>query len=177
MTLSITWTRTALRLPPEVRGELERRLAVLSRHFPEMRRDITVGITRSYEGAVFQTDDGFAKVMLGVRRRRAGGWRLPTHWTMAHELMHLAQFNSEGIPGGERATDVHALARVPPRYIDESPTYLVVPRGLRGSWPPEAAALAHRVAVEALRLRGDGVRRYATWWEAEFEKRWRDLGK
>lgn len=172
MPLRIFWTRTAKKLPPGVRREVERRLEALSCYFPEMRRDLTVGITRSYDGAVFQTDDGFAKLMLEVRRGRRG-WRYPTQWTMAHELMHLAQFNSSGIPGGERATDVHALARVPPRYIDESPTYLVVPRGLRGSWSPEAAALAHDVAREALESRRNGVRRYASWWEAEFERRWR----
>ena len=173
MTLEVTWTRTALRLPPEVRLELERRLEALSTYFPEMRRELKVGITRAYDGSVFQSEDGFVKLMLEVRRRRGGGWRYPTYWTMAHELMHLAQFNSKGIPGGERATDIHALARVPPRYIDDSPSYLVVPRGLRGSWPPEAAGLAHALAKEALALRDTGVRRYACWWEAEFESRWR----
>ena len=173
MTLDITWTRTALKLPPEVRQELARRLEALSVYFPEMRRKLKVGITRANDGSVFQSEDGFVKLMLEVRRRRGGGWRYPTYWTLAHELMHLAQFNSKGIPGGERATDVHALARVPPRYIDDSPSYLVVPRGLRGSWPPEAARLAHELAEEALALRERGVRRYACWWEAEFERRWR----
>lgn len=173
MTLDITWTRTALKLPPEVRLELGRRLETLSAYFPEMRRGLKVGITRAYDGSVFQSEDGFVKLMLEVRRRRGGGWRYPTYWTMAHELMHLAQFNSKGIPGGERATDIHALARLPSRYIDDSPSYLVVPRGLRGSWPPEAASLAHALAEEALALRGRGVRRYACWWEAEFERRWR----
>lgn len=172
MPLRISWTRTAKKLPPQVLRETERRLEALSRHFPEMKRDLTIGITRAYDGAVFQSDDGFAKLMLEVRRLRAGSWRYPTYWTLAHELMHLAQFNSKGIPGGERATDIHALARVPPRYIDESPTYLVVPRGLRGSWSPEAADLAHRLAKEALAQREKGLRRYAAWWEAEFQKRW-----
>lgn len=173
MTLDISWTRTALKLPPEVRKDLALRLSEMSQYFPEMRRELKVGITRSYDGSVFQAEDGSAKLMLEVRRRRGGGWRLPTRWTIAHELMHLAQFNSKGIPGGERATDIHALARLPPRFIDDSPSYLVVPRGLRGAWPPEAARLAHELARKAVALRGDGLRRYASWWESEFEKQWR----
>lgn len=173
MDLRISWTRTALKLPPDVRRSLARRLSDVSRYFPEMSSEIKVGITRSCDGSAFQAEDGSVKLMLDVRRRRDGGWRLPTHWTVAHELMHLAQFNSEGIPGGERACDVHALARLPPRLIDDSPSYLVVPRGLRGRWVPEAATMAHRLAVGALALRVSGVRRYASWWESEFEKRWR----
>lgn len=173
MTLRISWTRTALKLPPEVRRDLAHRLSVLNDYFPEMRREIRIGMTRAYDGSAFQAEDGSVKLMLEVRRRRDGSWRLPTHWTIAHEFMHLAQFNSEGVPGGERACDVHALARLPPRFIDDSPSYLVVPRGLRGSWPPEAAELAHDLAREAVALRAGGLRMYARWWESEFEKRWR----
>lgn len=171
MGLLISWTRTALKVPEDVREELRSRLDTLSRYFPEMKRHMKVGITRSYDGLVFQSDDGAVKLMLEVRRKRDGSWRLPTYWTMAHELMHLAQFNSEGIPSGERATDVHALARVPPRYIDDSPSYLVVPRGLRGGWSKEHAKLAHRTAKDALKRRADGLRNYASWWEKEFEAR------
>lgn len=174
MTLDITWTRQALKLPSNVRRELERRLNALSVFFPEMKTELKIGITRSYDGLVFQSDDGKVKMMLEARRRRDGRWMLPTSWTLAHELMHLAQFNTKGIPGGERACDVHALARVPPRYIDDSPSYLVVPRGLRGGWNRRAAALAHDVAKEALSMRARGLRRYASWWESEFERRWTD---
>jgi hypothetical protein len=173
MPLDIVWTRRALTLPPEVLGELSGRLEGLSRHFPEMKREIKIGITRVYDGLAFQSEDGKAMLMLDVRRRRDGGWKYPTYWTMAHELMHLAQFNSKGIPGGERATDVHALARLPPRLIDDSPSYLVVPRGLRGRWGTEAAHMAHTLAREAIALRANGLRRYASWWESEFERRWR----
>jgi len=172
MTLDITWTREGLKLPAQVRRRLERRLTSLSAHFPEMKREMRIGITKAYDGLAFQSEDGKVKLMLEVRRRRAGGWKLPTNWTMAHELMHLAQFNSEGIPGGERACDIHALARVPPRFIDDSPSYLVVPRGLRGRWDRRAAALAHEVAKEALERRRCGLGRYAVWWESEFERRW-----
>ena len=172
MTLDISWTRVALKLPSEVRRGLARRLATLSPYFPEMSPRVTIGITKAYDGSAFQDEDGSVKLMLEVRRRRDGTWRLPTYWTVAHELMHLAQFNSKSIPSGERACDIHALARLPTRFIDDSPSYLVVPRGLRGSWPQEAAALAHRLAQEALELRDEGLRRYAVWWESEFERRW-----
>lgn len=171
MGLRIKWTRTALRLPEEVREDLRSRLDMLSQYFPEMRRRMRVGITKSYDGLVFQSDDGDVKLMLEVIRRRDGSWRLPTYWTLAHELMHLAQFNSKDMPSGERACDVHALARVPPRFIDDSPSYLVVPRGARGGWSREHARLAHETAKEALRRRGKGLRNYASWWEREFEER------
>jgi len=177
MTLRISWTRTALKLPTDVRRELARRLETVSAYFPEMKQDITIGITRSYDGLAFQSDEGSVKLMLDVRRRKGGGWKYPTYWTMAHELMHLAQFNSKDIPGGERACDIHALSRLSPKLIDDSPSYLVVPRGLRGAWPKEAAGLAHRLAREAVRRRGKGLRRYAVWWEKEFERRWRDKAR
>lgn len=171
MTLDISWTRQGLKLPPDVRREVRRRLVALSAYFPEMKREMRIGITRSYDGLAFQSDTGEVKLMLEVRKRRDGTWKYPTYWTMGHELMHLAQFNSKGIPGGERATDVHALARLPPRFIDDSPSYLVVPKGLRGGWTSEHARIAHRTAEEALRMRRTGLRRYATWWEKTFEER------
>lgn len=171
MALRMTWTRRALDLPEHVRGELARRLNRLHRYFPEVRGGVRIGITRSLEGFAFQSDEGDVKLMLEVRRRRNGGWKLPTYWTLGHELMHLAQFNSSGIPQGERACDVFALARLPPRFIDEAPSYLVVPRGCRGCWTRRHARLAHDVAKEAVALRSGGLKRYAVWWEREFN--WR----
>lgn len=171
MTLRIEWTRTALALPEEVRAELVRRLRILHRYFPEMKTTLRIGITKSLEGLAFQSPEGSVKLMLEVRRRRKGGWKYPSYWTIAHELMHLAQFNSSGIPGGERACDIYALSRIPPRLIDESPSYLVVPRGLRGTWTRRHAKLAHELATEAIVMRGKGVRRYAEWWEKELERR------
>ena len=67
--------------------------------------------------------------MIRVRRTKTGAWKYPTYWTFGHELMHLAQFSARAIPATERATDVYALARLPPRFIDESPSYLVSPKG------------------------------------------------
>jgi hypothetical protein len=166
----ISWTRTALAIPEDVREEVERTLRALLRYYPEVKGDIRIGRTRSLDGAVFQSEDGRIKLMLDVRRRRKGGWRLPTRWTLAHELMHLAQFNGRGIPAGERACDVYALARVPPRFMDDSPSYLVVPPSRRRRWTARDARLAHDVARRAIRKRGAGLRRYAAWWEAEFER-------
>ena len=170
MTLDISWTRRGMRLPPEVRQELTRRLERLNKFFPEMRRNMKIGITRFYDGMVWQSNSGYVKLMIDVHKSKRDGWKYPTYWTMAHELMHLAQFNSTGIPGGERATDVYALSRLPPRFIDESPSYLVVPDGPRKTWKPEHAKLAHRLAVKAIALRSKGLRNYAVWWEDEFEK-------
>lgn len=171
MALRITWTRRALELPEHVREELASRLNRLHGYFPEIRVGVRIGITRSLEGFAFQSDKGDAKLMLEVRRRRDGGWKLPTYWTLGHELMHLAQFTRSGIPEGERACDVFALARLPPRFIDESPSYLVVPRGCRALWTRRHARIAHDVAREALALRSGGLRRYVVWWEREFDRR------
>ena len=170
MTLEIVWTRTALALPEEVRRELVSRLEELHPYFPEMKTRMKIGITRALDGLVFQSNDGVVKLMLDVRRRRDGSWKYPTYWTMAHELMHLAQFNSNGTPSGERACDVYALARMPPRFIDDSPSYLVVPPAARKRWRREDAVLAHRLAVRAVKERAAGLKRYAVWWEQEFER-------
>lgn len=171
MALNISWTRRAMRLPPEVREELAARLERLSAFFPEMRRTMKIGITRFYDGLVFQSNDGHVKLMVDVHRTRKEGWKYPTYWTIAHELMHLAQFNSDGIPGGERATDVYALSRLPPELIDDSPSYLVVPDDIRDRWNARYARLAHELAREAIRRRQEGLKRYAIWWEDEFEAR------
>lgn len=170
MSLEITWTRRAMRLPPEVRAELANRLEKLSGFFPEMKTTMKIGITRFLDGLVWQSDSGKVKLMIDVHKSRKDGWKYPTFWTIGHELMHLAQFNSEGIPSGERATDVYALARLPPKYIDESPSYLVVPDGPREVWKPEHANLARDLAVKAIQLRDKGLKNYAVWWEDEFEK-------
>jgi len=171
MSLEIAWTRRADRLPPEVRQELAGRLGRLARYFPEVKSRIKIGITRFYDGLVCQSNAGSVKLMVDIHRSRKGGWRYPTYWTLAHELMHLAQFNSDGIPSGERACDVHTLARLTPELIDDSPSYLVITQDLREEWGPRLAQLAHDLAVEALRLRGEGLRNYAAWWEDEFERR------
>jgi hypothetical protein len=135
-----------------------------------MKPRVKVGITRSYDGLAFQSNEGSVKLMIRVRRTRSGVWKYPTYWTLGHELMHLAQFNAKGIPGTERATDIYALARLPPRFIDESPSYLVASKGPSKRWTREHAKIAHKLALEALKQRSNGLRRYARWWELEFQR-------
>jgi len=177
MPLEISWTKRALRLPEEARLEIARRLEDLHEFFPEMSPKMKVGLTRLYDGLAFQSDSGKVKLMLDVRKARCGEWRYPTYWTIAHEFMHLAQFNSEGIPSGERACDIHALSRLPPRLIDDSPSYLVISKPLRKLWGEDMARVAHELARESLRRRADGLRNYASWWEDEFERRAEELFK
>ncbi len=170
MTLDISWTRRANRLPPEVQAKLAVMLERLHPYFPEMKTSIKIGITRFFDGLVFQSDKGKVKLMVDVHRTRKHGWRYPTYWTLAHELMHLAQFNSSGIPSGERACDIYALSRSPPDLIDDSPSYLVVPEDIRKKWNKKYAMLAHQLALDAIAQRESGLKNYAVWWEDEFER-------
>lgn len=169
--LNISWTRRALATPAMARRGLTQRLERLRKYFPEMKPDMTVGITRAFNGLAFQAPDGSAKLMVDMHKSRAEAWRFPTYWTLAHELMHLAQFNTKGIPAGERACDIYALSRLPPKLIDDSPSYLVVPPRIRRTWNRDYARLAHSLALQALRKRKAGLRNYAVWWENEFERR------
>ncbi len=171
--LKISWTRKAMGIPEDARRELTVRLEKLHAFFPEVRPKMTIGITRAFDGLAFMANDGRVKLMVDTHRARDGSWRFPTYWTLGHEMMHLAQFVTKGIPGGERACDIYALARLPPRLIDEPPTYLIVPPKVRRAWHDDGryARLAHDLAVEALKKRGDGLRRYAAWWDEEFEGR------
>jgi hypothetical protein len=171
MRFRITWTRRALKLPQEVREELAGRLERLHPFFPEMTPEMTVGVTRFYDGLAFKSNSGKVKLWVDVHRKRMGGWVYPTYWTLAHEMMHLAQFNEDRIPGGERAMDIYALSRLPTDLIDDSPSYLVITQDIRDDWSKRHSELARGLAKESLRLRDNGLRKYASWWEDEFERR------
>ena len=173
MPLKISWTRKAMEAPEAARQGLRERLERLHEYFPEIKPEMRIGITRSCDGLAFMATDGTVKLMVDMHRSRGNSWKFPTYWTLGHELMHLAQFNSKGIPSGERACDVYALARLPPKLIDEPPTYLIVPPGIRKRWHENGryAKLAHDLAIEAIIKRRAGLRRYASWWDDEFEKR------
>ncbi len=170
MPMEITWTRRAHNLPEEVREEISRRLDTLQPYFPELKSKVKIGMTRFFEGFVFQSNKGRVKLYLEVRKQRDGTWRYPTYWTIAHELMHLVQFNSSSIPGDERACDIFALARLPSRFIDESPSYLFVPPGARTVWRERDAELARALAEIAVRKFKDGDDSYESFWEDEFER-------
>lgn len=169
--MDITWTRKALRLPEEVREEISQRLHTLQPYFPEMGPQVRIGLTRLFEGFVFQSSRGFVRLNLEVRRQKDGKWRYPTYWTIAHELMHVVQFNSDGMPGDESTCDIFALARLPPRFIDESPTYLFVPPEAREAWRGTDAEIAHLLAEEAISKLEEGDASYVSFWEDEFERR------
>lgn len=170
--MEISWTRRARRLPEEVRGEISSRLNTLQPYFPEISPRVTIGLTRLFEGFVFQSRRGYVKLNLEVRKQENGSWQCPTYFTIAHELMHLVQFNSDGIPDGEAACDIFTLARLPPRFIDESPAYLFVPPKAREVWREVDAELAHELAGIAVRKLDDGEESYASYWEDEFERRY-----
>lgn len=138
--------------------------------FPEMTPKMKVGVTRYYDGLAFMSNSGKVRLWVNVHRKRKGGWAYPSYWTLAHEMMHLAQFNEDRIPGGERATDVYALARLPPELIDDSPSYLVITQDIRDDWGKRHSELAHELAKDAIKRRKDGLRKYASWWEDEFER-------
>ncbi len=168
--LKVSWTRKALNTSDRARSDLVARLEMLRKYFPESKPEMKIGITRAYDGLAFQSNAGDVKLMVDLHRWKNGLWKFPTYWTLAHEMMHLAQFNTKGIPSGERACDIYALARLPPKLIDDSPSYLVVPPAIRRRWSRRYASLAHELALEALRRRSNGLRRYASWWEQEFER-------
>jgi len=46
-----------------------------------------------------------------------------------------------------------------------------VSKGTRKIWDHRHAKIAHELAKEALRQRDNGHKRYALWWEDEFEER------
>jgi hypothetical protein len=173
--MDVSWTWRARRLPEEVREEISRRLDALQPYFPELRSQVRIGLTRIFEGFVFQSKSGYVRLSLEVRRQRNGAWQYPTYWTIAHELMHLVQFNSDSIPGDERACDIFALARLPPRFIDESPTYLFVPPEARAAWREKDAGLAHSLAELAIEKLKSGDASYESYWEDEFERRYEGI--
>ena len=104
---------------------------------------------------------------------RPGIWIRPrrlAYFTIAHELTHLLQARKL-VPTGERACDLHALARSP-LVIDSLPGYLELPGGMRGRSAPEAslASTLHRLAREAIARREAGDRRYLSGFEHALAK-------
>lgn len=168
--MDITWTKKALRLPEHVRKEIFRRLDTLLPYFPEVCPQMEIGLTYHLEGFAHQSCNGHVRLGLEVRRQKGDGWHLPTYWTIAHELMHLVQFDSDDIPEEETAIDMFALARLPPKFIDESPTYLYVPPGARKVWTEDDAELAHTLAEVAVTKVEEGGCVYVSYWEDEFER-------
>jgi hypothetical protein len=104
---------------------------------------------------------------------RPGIWVRPRrleYFTIAHELTHLLQARRL-VPLGERACDLWALARSP-LLIDCAPSYLRLPRRLRGmrGLDLETAKLLHGAAIRAIERRVQGERSYLRSFEHEVDQ-------
>lgn len=99
-----------------------------------------------------------------IRLRPARPTNPTLTYTIPHELTHLLQFPLGLVPNGERACDLHAMARAGDRFL-VPPGYVKVPPGAWddwGRWSFPAALLAR----EALHRRAEGTRQYIAWWES-----------
>jgi hypothetical protein len=138
-------------------GGLMRRLEHCLLRFPELDdHAVTVGITRSADGIAVLED---MIVRFDLRRR------LPSHYTVAHELTHLLQ-GLGLVPHGEVQCDIWTLAR-DPLFLDEEPCYLPLPARLRRDWgraSEEVAALCSR-AID----KRSHHRTYIRWLRSELE--------
>ena len=141
----------ALRAHRSCNRTIERVHYVL-RYFPEMKdKQIKVGLTRAASGMAVP----------GGREIWLNPWRTSYH-TIAHELAHLLQRSDAGIPQGERSCDVYSLARHW-TLNDVAPSYVNIPARLvdvDGSLSYKSARIVYEAAVEALRRRRLGLRRY-----------------
>lgn len=138
--------------------------------FPELRRDVRLDLLPSsarVRGLAFPLE---RPPRVAVRPHTRTPVALQA--TLAHELCHLIQHPFGPVPGGERSCDLYALARVGDRY-PHPPFYLRLPREAAREWE-RWAPLAREMAVEALRRRGAGERRYIVAWEREFRARTRE---
>ena len=123
-----------------------RELDAVCDHFPELD-DVTVRVGLTKRRNVLGLASLGATPMIWIRPRRIH------RCAIAHELVHLLQARKL-VPGGEKTCDLHTLARSA-ALIDVAPFYLEVPARFHdGSREhrvaPEAAAMLHALAVEAL---------------------------
>jgi hypothetical protein len=155
------FSRLVLRSPHFAR--IFRRLEFVRRHFPELESAcIRVGLARKRGVLGWGSLDPHDPA-IWVRPRRLD------YFTIAHELTHLLQARGQ-VPRGERACDLHALARSP-LLVDVPPSYLELPAALRRSrrWDARAALLLHRAAQRALEARAGGKRSYLRQFEKAVE--------
>lgn len=162
------WRPTrALAVSPH-RGELLDALRWVAPFYPELSgMTIRVGILtrgRSLDGVTLPVG---REPWIALRPHPRQPERV--RFTAAHELTHLLQWPRGIVPQGERACDLHALARVG-HCVAWPPRYLRVPPEARASWP-RWQEVAHALAGEALRERARGLRMYLSWWEREFLRR------
>lgn len=142
---------------------------LVARAFPELRGPVRLDLlpsTSRYRGLTFPTE---RPPRVAVRPHT----RTPDalHATLAHEFVHLLQPPHGEVPGGERACDLHALARVG-RLFPHPPFYLRLPRGVAVDWA-RWAPLAQELASQALVRRAQGERRYIVAWEEALSSAYR----
>ncbi len=146
-----TFSRLAARSPNHAR--IVEHLELARRFFPELS-GVTIHVGLAQKRGVL----GWGS----LDPDRPGVWVRPRRlylFTIAHEFTHLLQARGL-VPMGERACDLHALARSP-LLIDHPPAYLKLPRAMRRGRPsPEHARLMCEAAREALAARVAGDRRY-----------------
>lgn len=142
------------------RARILERLEFVRRFFPELADEtVRIGLARK-------------RGVLGwgsLDPRRPGVWVRPrrlSSFTIAHEFTHLLQARGL-LPRGERSCDLWALARSP-LLNDTAPSYLRLPRGLRGRrLDPAQAAVLCAAARRAIAARARGDRRYLLGFERE----------
>jgi hypothetical protein len=155
-------------------GEFIERFDSVARHFPEVKGEIKVGITTSYNGLALIAVRGGAtvdKICFPPLRKKG----LPSRYVIGHELMHLVQSKDGSIPFTERSCDIFTLARLPAELLDHPPIYLRMPRKVRELWSDpavhaELAEAAHLLAIEAIITRKENSR-YLSWWEKRFSEK------
>lgn len=182
---NITYTKPFVeRADPSLLYEFSKRLGSVMYYFPEVLGEIRIGLTTVHRGLAATEIDGnkHSKKISFPPLKKAG---LPYRYIIGHELMHIVQANSKkSIPGTERACDIFALSRLPPKFIDCPPIYLEMPEKLRRNWSDErvrslASDLMHSLAIEAVMAREKNPR-YIRWWEdrlAEFVANGHTIGE
>ena len=113
-------------------------------------------------------------VICGLIKKRgsvqgiAKSWTLPplfrvqptaSLYTISHELTHLVQGNSSGIPHGEVACDIWTVDRMPLQYLDQTPYYLLGRIDI--DWEENRKAVK-RLCRQAIELR-ISMRTYISW--------------
>lgn len=148
------WRLSRLVTKSRHRDRILERLEFVRRFFPELE-DSTIRVGLAKKPGVL----GWGS----LDPSEPGVWvrpRLLDYFTIAHEFTHLLQARGL-VPMGERACDLHALARSP-LVVDVAPGYLRMPRELRSrrKLPFTVSSLLCGLARRALRAREEGDRRY-----------------
>ena len=151
-----TFSRLAANSPHHAR--IVEHIEFVRRFFPELDGvTIRVGLAQK-RGVLGWGSLDPERPGIWVRPRRLG------LFTIAHELTHLLQARGL-VPRGERACDLHALARSP-LVVDSAPGYLRVPPTLRrGPLPSDTAHRLCELARAAVASRAAGDRRYLSSFE------------